>query len=850
MSTMMIASRYLLGRKLRTFLTTLAIVFGVFVIFGMNTLVPSMVGSFLTSIMNASGQVDMTITQKSNDTFPANDVNKVAAVDGVKTAAGYLKRTLNLPENFVDHDASKPDDFTAVTLVGQDDDALRLHTYAVTAGRFIKSSDEDKAVITITLAKALNVKVGDTFKLPTPVGMVKLTVAGLMPARAIPGNEEVTVSLFEAQKLLQADGQINTIEANLASTDDAVRAQIEKTVEAKLGRNFKVGTLTSGSEALANIQVAQTAFSMLGVFALLMGGFIIFNTFRTVVAERRHDIGLLRSIGASRRTIIGLILAEGLIQGIVGTAVGMALGYGMAIVALSFMGPLMQSYIHITLSSTPVVPRELIVITVAVGLGITLVAGLLPAISASRVMPLEALRPSTAAIASGRKLGVGVITGIVLIVLALGALVSSNVALSGLGSLLFLAGLILISPAVLNPIARFFGALVAVAFARQGTGTMAQANLSRQPSRAAITASATMIGLAIIVAAAGLLTSVENGFLQVLRNSLGSDYLLMPPAVGIWDNNVGANPDFAQRLRSVPGVATVSTLRVASSQIKGKDMAVLGIDPENYPKVSGLSFHAGNAQTAYSQLAQGRNIILNGLLASQTGLDVGDDVRVVTPVGNTTYHVVGVAVDYLNAKVQTAYISQENMAKDFRKNEDVFIQLNLTKDAKPEAVEPRLKAIMGDYPQFKLISGRQYYEDNALLFQQVFIAYDLLMAVLAIPALIAMVNTLAIAVIERTREIGMLRATGATRRQIGQTILAEAVLLAAVGTVLGVCAGLYLGYVLVNAMAWAGYPTSYFFPVDGVIAAVVAGLVFGALAAIIPSRQAGRLEIIRALQYE
>jgi putative ABC transport system permease protein len=850
MSTLLIASRYLFGRKLRTFLTTLAIIFGVFVIFGMNTLIPTMLDAFMSSAISASGQVDVTITQKTDDAFSKRILDKVTATQGVKTAAGYLKRTVNLPENYVDGDSSAPDEISAVTLVGLDNDAFTLHTYDVADGRFIRSSDDDRAVITTTLADAFGVGLGDTFKLPTTVGTIELTVTGLLPARAIPGNEEVIVSLYEAQKLLDMEGQINVIEANLATTDEAARAQIVSAIEARLGRNFKVGAITTGSELLSNLAVAQIGFSMFGVFALLMGGFIIFNTFRTIVAERRRDIGVLRSIGASRRTIVGLILAEGLLQGIVGTVIGIAIGYFLAVLILTALAPIYKSFVHLTIKTTPVVPPSLVVVTILVGIGVTLFAGFLPALSASRVSPLEALRPSVAETVRKRKLTIPEIAGIVLVVLALAALVIGNIGLTGLGVLMFLAGLVLVSPALLDPIARLFGSLVALAFAREGTGSIAQANLSRQPTRAAITASATMIGLAIIVAMIGVIVSLEGAFIEVLRNSLGSDYLLTPPALSIWDDNVGSNADFADRLRNTRGVEAVSTLRVASSEVKGQLLTVMGIDPENYPKVSSLTFTEGDPNMAYTYLAAGRTVILNGIIASRIGVKVGDDIRILTPTGSTLYRVIGIGGDYLNAKLPTAYISQANLAKDFRKDEDVFIQLNLEKGADPARVEPQIRKIMGDYPQFKLISGREFFESNKVLMQQSFIGIYVMMWLLAVPSLIAMVNTLAIAVIERTREIGMMRATGATRRQVGTTILAEAVLLASVGTVLGVAGGLYLGYVLVNAMVFAGYPATYYFPTDGVIAAIVAGLVFGAIAAVIPARQAARLKIIQALQYE
>ena len=221
-----------------------------------------------------------------------------------------------------------------------------------------------------------------------------------------------------------------------------------------------------------------------------------------------------------------------------------------------------------------------------------------------------------------------------------------------------------------------------------------------------------------------------------------------------------------------------------------------------------------------------------------------------TPEGRQEYRVVGIATDFLNAKVVTAFISQANLARDFHKTEDVFIQLNLKPGADAAAASTAIRAAVQAYPQFSIIQGREYFEQMRALFTAVFSGLYILLAFLALPSLLTTLNTLAISVIERTREIGMLRAVGTTRRQVSRTILAEALLLAAFGTVFGLLAGLYLGYLLVRAMASAGFPMLFIFPWAGVIAAAVIGLLFGALAAIIPARKAAGLEIVDALRYE
>jgi putative ABC transport system permease protein len=212
--------------------------------------------------------------------------------------------------------------------------------------------------------------------------------------------------------------------------------------------------------------------------------------------------------------------------------------------------------------------------------------------------------------------------------------------------------------------------------------------------------------------------------------------------------------------------------------------------------------------------------------------------------------VVGVAGDYLNAKIMTAYVSHASMERDFHKTEDVFLQVNLAPGADPTKVEPRMTKVLEDYPQFKLISGKAYFAQNKGMFNAIFGIYFVLLGVLVAPSLLALLNTLAIGVIERTREIGMLRAIGAQRGQVRRMVLAESLLLAGIGTALGLLGGLYLGYVLVLGLSTGGFPVEYAFPYVGLIVAIATGLLFGVLAALLPARQAAQLDIVHALRYE
>jgi len=850
-----LAARYLWGRKLRTFLTTLAIVIGVMVIFGMGIYLPSFTDAFNKSLLSASGQTDVMITHKTGENFSATVLNQIKTINGIAVIAGSLERVVNLPPNFFGKDST----VNVLSVVGIDPAvAPDLHDYRITQGRFLKPGDGNVAVISERLADAIGVKLNDTIKLPTTQGVVKLTIVGLMPGRALAGNEQVLITLAQAQKLFDSPGRINVIEANLTTKDKAQSEAIVNQIKAQLGDTFTLGGLTSGSEFASAMQMAGIIFNMFGVLTLAMGGFIIFNTFRTIVAERRHDIGMLRALGASRKTIIAFVLTEGLVQGIIGTAIGIGLGYLMGVIITLGSNSVLKQFMNAEL--VPVVEPSLFTVSIGLGVGVTLFAGLLPALNASRITPMEALRPSLAETMQ-RVSRVGTVIGVVMIIIALIGLLTRFFPLVALGGVLVLIGLVLVAPALVKPIANVFGMLLALIFAREGTGELAQGNLTRQPSRAAITASATMIGLAIVVGAGGMMFSLTGTVMDLFTKTLGSDYLLIPPSIAIWKGDVGASESLKAKLASVPGVAAVSSLRYAPSSIpmasaKGgageTSVVVLGIDPIAFPQISGMDFQKGNAQEAFNALARDeRNVIVNGILATTANLQVGDVISLATPAGQQEYKIVAIGGEVLSMKINTAYISQAVMKVDFYKSEDVFYQINLAPGADVATAEQWLNQIVADYPQFRLVAGREYTSEFRAQYDSLFVGVYALLAILSIPSLIAILNTLAIGVIERTREIGMLRAIGATRGQVWKTIVAEALLLSALGTAFGILAGLYLSYVFVEGLSATGiFKMAYVFPLAGVLTAIAAGLLFGVLAALAPARQAAQMQVIKALRYE
>jgi len=839
--TLTLAWRYLRGRGTRSLLTTLAVVLGVMLTFGLNGILPAMVEAFTHNLLAAAGKVDLTVTSAYNQPFRQDVIDKLLSVQQVEFASPGVQRTAPLPR-----EADAPSGSLAqVTVVGIDlATAGHVHDFAVASGRMLAPGDNAAVVMNSDLASELALGVGDDLILPAAGGSARFQVIGLLSSVTVPGQEQVYLTLPAAQQLFGLGNRITVVEAAFAPGAD--RTATEKAVSAALGPDYQVGGLSTESSLLASLQVAELAFSMFGIFALATAGFIIANSFRTVVAERRRDIGMLRAVGARRRTIMGMFLAESLLQGIIGTALGLLAGWMMAAGMMAAMGSVFESVMHFRIGG-PLFTPSTWASSIALGVGVTVVAAIIPARAAGRVTPLEAMRPQLGEVFE-RRVGRRAWLGVALVVGSLFGLTTGDSGLIGLGAVVFLVGFALVAPAVVNPIAQWASRPLEVFFSREGA--IARSNLQRNPGRSAITVTAVMLGLASIVAVITMVTSIFAGFVSYLDKSLSSDYLLIPQSIILGQGNVAAGPRLAEEVRSVPGIGPVSTLRVAQATSDGGDVQVIGIDPDTYLQVAAFDWNGGSSDSAVAQLRTGRWLIANGIYAAQHNLVVGQAVQLDTPNGPRTYHLAGVGNDYLNAKLSTLYTSQANLERDFNTTADLLLMANRTPGADPASTKALLDKVVANYPAFRLYESWSWRAEQLRTFNATTIIFDVLVAALALPSLLALANTLAISVLARTREIGMLRAVGATRRQVRRMVMAESLLLSVIGTGFGALAGLWLGYALVAAMGAIGWQMPYAFPWSGLLATVVVGIVFGVLAAIGPARSASRLDVVSALHQE
>src|SRR5574341_315895 len=311
-----LAARYLGGRKLRTGLTTLAILLAVMLTFGMTTMMPTMMGALRQNMMSAAAAVDVTVSHQTGGTFNESIAQTVRGVEGVAAASGILRNPAILPAGSA---------VNSVIIYGVEPQTIQnIRTFPLVDGRFLEEGENDASVIPQRLADEMELAVGDTFSLPSAEGTTDYEVVGIIDALDLPGADGVYVTLEAAQAHFNQPGLINSVEASYAA--GANHEAVGQTIAARLGPHYQLGEADTLQALQSYIRNGETIVGMFGWAALIMGAFIIFITFRTIVYERRRDIGMLRAVGASRVTVVFTVLTESIVQGIIGTVLGLIAG--------------------------------------------------------------------------------------------------------------------------------------------------------------------------------------------------------------------------------------------------------------------------------------------------------------------------------------------------------------------------------------------------------------------------------------------------------------------------------------------------------------------------------------------
>lgn len=849
-----VALKSLAARRLRAALTALAIVLGVAMIAGSLILTDTIDRTFTTIFSSSYAQTDLVVRGASTvdesfagaPTVSADLLPRIQAVPGVEDAAGSLidfSGTGNTAR-ILDSDGEVIGDNVPNFGFGIDPADDRFNPLTLTAGAW--ATGPDGVVIDAGTAADNDIGVGDTVQVIADGPVRAFTVTGLARLGDVEGG--ATIAVFDvdtARAMLGKSGfdAIQVATAPGASTEVArrIEAILPPAAELSTGEEQAAGDKEVVSEGITFIRGFLLAF---GGIALFVGAFVIFNTLSITVAQRSRELATLRTLGASRRQVLRSVIVEAGLIGLAASLVGLGLGVGLS----RGLTALFDSVGFTLPQGDMVFATRTVVVSLLVGTLVTLVAGVVPAVRATRVPPIAAVREG-AAPARGLisrltpAIALAAIAGAAAL-LAMGVLgdggTSERVLALGGGSLLLFTGVAMISSRLVRPIA----ALVGWPVARLGgaSGGLARQNAVRNPARTAATAAALMVGLALVtfvsVLGTALLDTTETGVERqvaagyVVSSTDGWDPL--PPAVG-------------RALASTPEAGTVSSVRQDAGLVEGSRQDVGGIDPATI----GSAYRFTWAQGSDAALATlgGDGAIVETSFAQDHDLAIGSPLTIVSPSGTELERTVTGVYDppRLSSLLGTALISQQAFDAAFPRPKDVYTFATGTGTASPEGAAA-LESSLTAHPDADVKTVGEFTTDYAADLSTILNLLYVLLALSVVVSVFGMVNTMVLAVHERTREIGMLRAVGMTRRQARRMVRGESVITALIGAALGMPLGIAVAALVTESLGEWGVRLTLPAGTLALFAAVAAAV--GVLAAVAPARRASRLDVLRALQYE
>jgi putative ABC transport system permease protein len=783
------------------------------------------------------------------DLFSEDAVAKVQAVDGVAVADGAISTTTI---SVIDSKGDPMGGAGPPTIFGAWLPDPKLNPYHVVEGHAPATASE------ITMNKAAvdkgDLVLGRDVKLVTPKGNRFFKLVGITKfgdADSSGGVVGVQTTLAGAQDVIGEKGRLESIVVRAkpgVSPDQLVR-NIEK---ARVAQGADVVTGEQAAAELSQelkggfVKFFSTLLLIFAAVALFVGAFIISNTFGILVAQRTKELALLRAIGASRPQVLASVLLEATAIGLFSSIVGLVAGIGLGSGALKLLAGF-----GIDLPSSGVTPsaRDAL-ITLAVGLGITGISSVMPAIRATRVPPVAAMR-DVAVDTTGRNLARPIIGGVVLVLGALsiipafGADPSTDVTPKvGLGLGLIIVSVLMLAPTFAQPLSWLVG--LPLPAIRGITGRLARENAMRSPRRTASTASALIIGVTLIVFITAFAASAQASFSHTIDGGFRGDYIVQPLQQG---QPIGVSPKIVTQLRAVDGVDTVAPASFLGTQATLPDGSKMGafvggVDPKTYERVFAVKMTLGSLKDLHDG-----EVLVDRQIAKKHGLRVGQRVSLLAGQGGrqATLKIVGISNDpvllgnWTLTRGQTAKLSPKPTVS--------FVGIRLDAGRTVDSMRKPLKAVVGQYPTMKLQDRDQFLGSIVDTLSTLLLVIYALLLLSVLIALIGIANTLSLSIHERTRELGLLRAMGMTRSQLKSSIRWEAAIVALLGTTVGVVLGIGASITLVKALKNFGI-SEFQLPIVSLVPIVVASLALGVLAAALPARRAAKLNVLEAIATE
>ncbi len=846
-----LALRNLLARKLRLLLSAFAIVLGVAFVAGTYVFTDTLDESFDAIVDTSVGDVVVRPASAGNGdaqfqgldgrTLPADLADTLADVPGAERADGNVTVTGVF---VLDQDGELIGGQGAPGIAVNYNDAPNA-----TGTSPVEIADGDwpdgpgEIALTEGTAETGGYEIGDTVPLVSVgdvpeleaelVGTIEFGTALIGASVAVFDTEDMRQIFFDGDEVFTDIWVTSDESTSQVELRGAVESELPQGVEALTGDSAAQEQKDAIGEALQFINIFLLVFA---IVSLVVGTFLIVNTFSILVAQRSRELSLLRALGASRRQVTRLVLVEALAVGFIGSTVGIGAGFLLAMGLKALF-----ALFGLDLSGTDLVfvPRTLVV-SYAVGMLVTLLAAYLPARRSGRVSPVEALRDGVAMPESSLRLRLVVgaavaVVGGALITVGLVGEGGTGASLVGVGILGVLLGVALASPVLGRPV--LLGLRGAYRKTFGAVGQLSAENALRNPRRTAATSSALMIGLALVATMSVLGESAKASTDKIVDQQLAADIVV--------SNSIGQpfSPSVAERAAEVDGVALVARERYAPATVDGEEEFVQAADPQPYVEMVGLESAAGDLD----DFTDGTLVVEEGR-AEGEGLEPGDTVTLTMPDGDQELELA--ATFETNPVIASPYLVPVSALEDGGlRPQDNYVYVQLADGTDPAAVQAALEEQVADLPLVTVKDQTEFADEIRGQIDQLLAVVYALLALAVVIAVLGIVNTLALSVIERTREVGLLRAIGMQRRQLRRMVRLESVAIAVLGAVLGVVMGVVFGVVLQRAIADQGLDVLSV-PVVQLVVFVVVAAAVGVLAALLPARRAARLDVLQAIGAE
>ncbi len=851
-----VALKGLLGRKVRAVLTAIAIILGVAMVSGTYVLTDTIKSAFSTVFTTVYKHTDAVITGKSAigttggggrniapPSLRASLVTRVEGLPGVSLASGGIVDTAQL----VGHDGKVISRGGGSGLAfSHSQSGQRFNPLTLTTGNW--PTGPDQIGIDSSTASNTHYSLGQTIGVVARGPEQRFRITGIVKFAGVSSLGGATIAVFAlatAQQLFHKHGMFDTI--NVAARRGVTSRQLVGEIRPLLPASAQVRTGQAEARQATKdtsgfLSIFQDFLLAFGGVALFVGSFVIANTLSITIAQRTRELATMRTLGATRRQVLRSVLLEafiiGLLASVTGLFLGLALAKGLNSLLVSFGIDLPQA--------SAVFATRTIVVSLFVGILITLAAAMRPALRATRVPPIAAVRegavlpPSRLARLGSYPAAVTIVVAVALMLVGLfvsGLSTAQRLLAIGLGTLALFLGVAMLTPKLVPPLARVLG--WPAARLGESAGSLARGNAARNPTRTASTASALMIGLTLVTLVGVLAAGLKARFQDSVNQVFVADYALTST-----DNFTPLGVAAGRALVGVPGVEVVSGVRAGEGRAFGSSVTVSGVAP-NVSRVISVKYQVGSPSTP-AQLGQNGAMVTKDY-ANSFHLHLGSPLSVRTPTGAVLHlRVLGViAPPKGGSPFGDVTISTARFDATYQDPANVFTLVDIRGGVTP-ANTKLLNGALRAFPDSKLQTKTQFTRNQLQGLTMLLNLLYVLLSLSIVVSVFGIVNTLVLTVFERTRELGMLRAVGMTRRQVRRMIRHESVITALLGAAVGIPLGVVLALMVGVAIK---YP-AFTIPVGTLVVFVIAAVIAGLVAAIVPARRAGRLNVLEALQYE